>query len=416
MVRKIYSKLGLSKSTMFSIAVSLILSTLVYATLLERTLASSGAVSDQDLPTSNSNEIASNKGSIAMTIEFEPLEGMEDAYNVKSSEITSDNAQICPSNDCEFLSGNAIDPLYSNLSLKSDGLGYLFEGTLFVDFRRTISGAEVIASKEYNLIMELDKSSKSTEVKAKEGLVGTMRTSSTNESSTEPKIEYLVDGILETDSQSPILTIKALEKSSSGENISERESDRFEVSPSESTSTKIPDFKNYENTDHKIQAQVPADWEVSEDDPTPDDSVSEIAYFLTPLTESDDQYHENVGILSEELLPGYSNLTEYLNYSIDAYAGGLKNFALNSSNSNAEFMGKPAYSMVYTSSMEDGDDDLTLKTLEVGSTIGNKSYYVSYNAQPQNYEKYLPQVEQIIDSIKILNESSLDLTPLDESD
>lgn len=65
--------------------------------------------------------------------------------------------------------------------------------------------------------------------------------------------------------------------------------------------------------------------------------------------------------------------------------------------------------------MEDEGDDLTLKTLEVGSIIGNKSYYVSYNAQPENYEKYLPKVEQIIDSVKILNESSLDLTPPGES-
>jgi hypothetical protein len=208
--------------------------------------------------------------------------------------------------------------------------------------------------------------------------------------------------------------IKSFQLVSSSQNINNKGTGSSEVTPDESTSsTSQSGYKSYQNAIHKVEAQVPAEWEIRENDPTPDDSVSEIVYFLAPLTGSADQYHENIGILSEGLFLGNSSLSEYLNYTIDAYAGGLKNFTLNSSNSNAEFIGRPGYSMVYTSSLE--GDDLTLKTLEVGSIIGNKSYYVSYNAQPENYEKYLPKVEQIIDSVKILNESSLDLTPPGES-
>ena len=198
--------------------------------------------------------------------------------------------------------------------------------------------------------------------------------------------------------------IKSFQLVSSSGNVNGQETGQSEVTPDESTlSTSQSAYKSYENTDHKIQAQIPSHWEVDEKDLNPDDTISEIAYFLSPLTGSSDGYHEIVGIFSEKLTSVYNSSSDYLNYSIDGYSQ-TQDFELISANANTEFAGKPGYSLIYTSTLKEGDDDLKLKTMEIGTILGDKSYYISYSAQSENYEKYLPHVQQIIDSIEVLDD------------
>lgn len=66
--------------------------------------------------------------------------------------------------------------------------------------------------------------------------------------------------------------------------------------------------------------------------------------------------------------------------------------------SNATLAGNPAYKVLY-SGLEESVD---LQAMLVMALNGDKVYIISYTAEPEKYSYYLPTVQKMIDSFKIL--------------
>ena len=57
----------------------------------------------------------------------------------------------------------------------------------------------------------------------------------------------------------------------------------------------------------------------------------------------------------------------------------------------------PAYRLIYT----DREDNINYKTMEIGTIIGDKVYYIRYNAEEKKYSNYLPTIQMMINSLQI---------------
>ena len=69
-------------------------------------------------------------------------------------------------------------------------------------------------------------------------------------------------------------------------------------------------------------------------------------------------------------------LNEYLATTINDY-NDTPDFKVIESNTNSILAGKPAYKLVYT----DVEDGIDYKTLEIGTLMGNKVYFITYDAE-----------------------------------
>lgn len=91
-------------------------------------------------------------------------------------------------------------------------------------------------------------------------------------------------------------------------------------------------------------------------------------------------------------------MTQYANQSMAHLNQSLKDFKLTElKTDNVVIAGLPAYRMVYTST----DVNTILKTMEIGVIKGDKVYILTYEAGIQEYTKYLPTLQKMIDSFAI---------------
>lgn len=88
-----------------------------------------------------------------------------------------------------------------------------------------------------------------------------------------------------------------------------------------------------------------------------------------------------IGKLRTNFLNIAGSLHEYLANTINTYIQNADNFRLIESGTNATLAGYPAYKLVFNQTI----DDSTVKTLEIGTLIGNKAYYIQYYAESQPY-------------------------------
>jgi hypothetical protein len=92
-------------------------------------------------------------------------------------------------------------------------------------------------------------------------------------------------------------------------------------------------------------------------------------------------------------------LEEYADSLIANYNETLTDFKLIESNTNSTLAGSsPAYRLVYS----DREDNTNYKTMEVGTIIGDKVYFIEYIAEEENYSDYLPIVYTMADSLEII--------------
>ena len=65
------------------------------------------------------------------------------------------------------------------------------------------------------------------------------------------------------------------------------------------------------------------------------------------------------------------------------------------SDTNSTVAGRPAYRIVFT------PNEGTTQIMVTCFIVGDKVYYNTYTAKPESYHSYLPQVQNIINSLKI---------------
>ena len=88
-------------------------------------------------------------------------------------------------------------------------------------------------------------------------------------------------------------------------------------------------------------------------------------------------------------------LERYLESITDVYQNNLGGINVLESGTNFTVAGMPAYKIVFKS------NDATTQIMETGLKVGDKVYYITYVAKPESYPSYLPQVQNIANSLRI---------------
>jgi hypothetical protein len=144
----------------------------------------------------------------------------------------------------------------------------------------------------------------------------------------------------------------------------------------------------YENSSYGIKIQYLSTWEKQENG-TKQGSVIDAVSFLPPTINSNASLDISIDDISDE--KGIT-LAQYANNSIGDLKHSLKDFKLISSNINSVLAGLSAYKSIYTYT----DENTTFKDLEVGTIKGDKVYILAYEAGLNEYDKYLPTIQQLI--------------------
>ena len=158
-------------------------------------------------------------------------------------------------------------------------------------------------------------------------------------------------------------------------------------------------FKLYENATSAIHIQYPFNWTIDEGDAYPDDDFTDIVSFFAPVGNDPESEGPSLYISIDSLLSKQNeNLSEYITTTINDY-NDSQDFKVIESDTNSVLGGKPAYKLVFTDVY---DDDTNYRSMEIGTIIGDKVYLLSYEAEEEQYLDYLPVIQKMIDSFKIL--------------
>jgi hypothetical protein len=161
-------------------------------------------------------------------------------------------------------------------------------------------------------------------------------------------------------------------------------------------------LKLYENATYAIHIQYPFNWTIEEGGAYPDDGYTDIVSFFAPVENDPESGLPSLYISIDSLSSNRNeNLSEYLKTTINDYYNDSEDFKVMESNANSVLGGKPAYKLVFT----DVDDDGTnYKGMDIGTIIGDKVYLLSYEAEDEKqYSEYLPIIQKMIDSFKIIS-------------
>jgi S1-C subfamily serine protease len=166
------------------------------------------------------------------------------------------------------------------------------------------------------------------------------------------------------------------------------------------TGTNLMNFLTYENSTYGIRIQYPPDWGVDETDDYPDDGVTDIVQFLSPFQGRLDNYQESVFVSTEPLPQQDIALSTYVDQLIDFKNETINGFKLIESNTSSTLgsNNNSAYNITY---YDTGDDGTQYRTVEVGTIIGDKVYYINYFAVVDKYSDYLPVVAKMINSFDV---------------
>ncbi len=160
----------------------------------------------------------------------------------------------------------------------------------------------------------------------------------------------------------------------------------------------------YFNSDYNVTMKYPSTWSVNETDLTPEDRINLIAEFVSPFETFNDTYIEYVQINRDDGIFYEADLNEYLQEAINAYVDSTNNFTLIESSTSETLSGQPAYSLTYTQTLsdEDGQQPIMLKNFETGILVNNTAYYIAYIGHEDRFDTYMPIIEQMINSFKLL--------------
>jgi hypothetical protein len=165
--------------------------------------------------------------------------------------------------------------------------------------------------------------------------------------------------------------------------------------------------KEYENETYGITLQYPSDWRridwrsladfLSFYDINPVDSFTEVAQFYSRYQGPTDRYAEGIDIAVQNLTQDNSTLSELSNQALKFYKQYSDFQLVESSDENIFLSDIPAYRLIFTFV----SDGFYLKWMEIGALEDNRMYRVTFFAESQRFDEFLPIAEQIINSIKI---------------
>ena len=153
-------------------------------------------------------------------------------------------------------------------------------------------------------------------------------------------------------------------------------------------------FLTYQNLTYGITIKYPSNWTL-DDSGGVDDTDVDIITFNSP-SQSD---NATVDVHQDKLDTDISNIDSYLKFTISSYQQDLKNFNIIESDKNSSISGNNAYKLIYTYTNDNGTK---MKDLETGTIGGNNNvYYIVYDGEASVFDKYLPSVQRMINSLQI---------------
>ena len=170
------------------------------------------------------------------------------------------------------------------------------------------------------------------------------------------------------------------------------------ASAQETGSNRNSNFRTFENIAFGLRMLYPSDWSVTEVKSTlsPNASTSAVAFFKAPVEGPSDVYQENVIINMKGPSPDDLTLRDYTENSLNTFRN-LPNIRLLQSFPNT-LAGLPAHMVVYSENSEGID----IQKMQIWTIVDNDTaYVVTFGAEQTQFSRYLPAVEQMINSIQI---------------
>ena len=154
----------------------------------------------------------------------------------------------------------------------------------------------------------------------------------------------------------------------------------------------VAELSVYQNPSLGFQVKYPQVWSKQ----NRNDFFTEGILFLSPLENNADRFQENVSILVENLSQDTS-LAEYTKQSV----AEIKQLSvLNVRQAwSATLGGHPARQIVYSGS----ENGTSVQRMQTWTIKNNRAYVVTYTALPESYNSYLPTVEEIMKSLKLVD-------------
>lgn len=148
----------------------------------------------------------------------------------------------------------------------------------------------------------------------------------------------------------------------------------------------------YENPDRDFKVNYPQAWSKQ----NRDDFFATGVIFFSPLKDNSDKFKERVSVLVENLANDMT-LAEYTEKSI---AEIKKLSDPNVDEAKAVNLGANEGRQVIYNSEQNGTPVQRMQTWTIEN---NRAYVVTYTAQPDSYDDYLPAVEKMIESFETIN-------------
>jgi hypothetical protein len=163
-------------------------------------------------------------------------------------------------------------------------------------------------------------------------------------------------------------------------------------------------FTTYEDPVYGIGMSYPSDWVKRGTHRNYDNST--LIFAIAPpntvrasVVANDTDYvgfATEVGLWISDLFEDGQSLNEYLSDLIDDHNETREDNKVFGSNTNATLNGRPAYYLI-----EENREGWETKNMMVGTIIDDdKILEIEYVAMPQDYDRYLPIVDQIISSFR----------------
>jgi hypothetical protein len=164
------------------------------------------------------------------------------------------------------------------------------------------------------------------------------------------------------------------------------------------TNVEIIGYLMYQNDKLGIQIQYPPGWHVREIGGQPTGNVTDIVSFSPPNTAGSGDVQVSIDSSGDN-----QSLASYLSDVIASGQQDYRDFKVISANTIGTLSDNPAYSLL-TGYVDAG---INYKTLETGTNIDNKVYFITYDIEATNYGTYLPYVHKIINSFKVSSSTSI---------
>jgi eukaryotic-like serine/threonine-protein kinase len=169
-------------------------------------------------------------------------------------------------------------------------------------------------------------------------------------------------------------------------------------------STNKAHFLMYCDPIYGVKIQYPSNWTVDNGNNLSYDGVTKIVGFIKDPYELAGDFWISVHNLTNKYVTNHIGLEELINGTIDYYKVYYHNFNLIESNTSDTISNtsNSAYRIIWI----DEEGPYTIKTMQMGTIIGDLIYTIRYYAEMEEYSDNLPLIEMMIDSLRISNDTT----------